>query len=532
MLGKVYIAGLLLLLLLLGCGKDPGNVIKLPPQKAVIIKDHPNNTPFTIDSTLLASYPKEIKAFYRDSAHISLWNDENNRKTFLLSVAAVEEDGLNPKDYNYRKLIKYENNKALTQKESMAYDLLMTESFFKLANHLFKGKFPASAVYPDWSLKQKKLNEGTLLSEGLKECTIDKVLERCRPPHKVYAGLKKSLKYLNTLPDDSNLNKIIIQESIKENDSLAVVEAVKKRLAYWKDLEPNDTIGLIYDSKTVEAVKKFQRRHGIYPDGIIGKKTATALNHTKQQRKEQVIVNLERWRWFAYDFGEKAIIINIPDYRLALLEDNKDTIAMHKVVVGKPDRRTPVLYSKLNYLVINPTWTVPPTILTEDLTPKAIEDRDYFINNNLRIYDRDSNEIAPEDWDPKLAKTYRYVQSSGETNALGNIKFNYNNRFSVYLHDTNHKELFSMSARALSSGCIRVHKPFDLAQKILEEESDEWSPEKIEELVTLGETENIYLKKTNHVHQLYWTAWMDKNGLQFRNDIYNLDKALYEKLRN
>ena len=115
---------------------------------------------------------------------------------------------------------------------------------------------------------------------------------------------------------------------------------------------------------------------------------------------------------------------------------------------------------------------------------------------------------------------------------MGNIKFNYNNRFSVYLHDTNHRELFDRSFRALSSGCIRVHEPFKLAQKILEEENSDWNPEKINDAVASGETENIYLKKANFVHQLYWTAWMDKNGLQFRNDIYGLDKALYDKLRD
>ena len=530
MLARVLIA--LLLILLPGCGKDTGSAIKLPTQKPVAIKDHPNNTSFTIDSTLISGYPSGIKSIYRENNYTSLWTNEADRNTFLLCIAAAEEDGLNPKDYNYRELVKFEKNKAISVKESVEYDLMMTESFFLFANHLFKGKITTSAVYPDWALQQKKLDAGILLTEGLENHTIDKVLERCRPPHTIYTGLRKSLQVINGLPDDSDIEKIAIEESIKENDSLAVIATIKKRLAYWKDLEPADTTGFVYNASIIAAVKKFQLRHGMYPDGVIGKRTVAALNFTKQQRKEQIIVNLERWRWFAYDFGDKAIIINIPDYKLALLEKNKDTLAVHKVVVGKPDRRTPVLYSKLNYLVINPTWTVPPTILKEDLTPKASEDRNYFDNNNLRIYDRDSNEIAPQDWNPELARTYRYVQSSGSSNALGNIKFNYNNRFSVYLHDTNHRELFDRSFRALSSGCIRVHEPFKLAQKILEEENSDWNPEKINDAVASGETENIYLKKANFVHQLYWTAWMDKNGLQFRNDIYGLDKALYDKLRD
>ncbi len=530
MIARVYIAGLFFLLS--GCAKDPHTVKNLPVAKAQeVVKIHPNNTAFTIDSTYLESSAKNIREFYKDKKYKALWTDEKDRKTLLLSIASAEQDGLQPNDYNYDTLTAFEKNKDLNKEKSAAYDVLLTQSFYKLALHLFKGKISAASLYPDWALQQKKLDIGPLLDEALKNHTVDKIIDRCRPPHKTYEGLRKCLAYLNSMPDDSTLQTVTIKESIKENDSLGQVVLVRKRLAYWRDLEQSDTISPVYDTKAIEAVKKFQERHGILPDGVVGKKTAEALNTTRQQRIEQVVVNLERWRWFAYDFGEKAILINIPDYRLALIENN-DTIATHKVVVGRPDRPTPVLDSKINYLVVNPTWTVPPTILEKDLTPKATDDISYFTNNNLRIFDKDSNEILPEDWKPEMAKNYRYVQGSGNSNALGNIKFNYNNRFSVYLHDTNHREMFGRSYRALSSGCVRVHKPLDLAEKILTKENSDWNMDKINEMIAAGDTEKIYLKKTNNVHQLYWTAWMDKNGLQFRNDIYNLDKLLYDKLRN
>jgi murein L,D-transpeptidase YcbB/YkuD len=513
----------------MGCAKDPGRTVKLP--EAITPTEHTNNAVLSIDRSVLEASLKETKDFYSNHDFKTVWTDEADRRTFLLAIKDAEMDGLQPEDYYYSKLKRYESKKGLSKKQAIAYDILMTKSFQKLANHLFKGKIAASSIYPDWALTQKKLNSTTLLTEALKDHSIDAVLNRCRPPHRVYSELKSSLKFLRELPDDTGFEKISITESIRPNDSSAVIPAVKKRLVYWNDLENNDST-LIYNKAAVKAIKRFQSRHGIYPDGIIGKSTANALNITKQQREEQVLVNLERWRWFAYDFGDNAIIINIPNYMLAMVRNDKDTIAIHKVVVGKPDRRTPVLYSKLNYLVINPTWTVPPTILTEDLTPKATEDKNYFAQHNMKIYDRDSNEVAPEEWTPELAKGYRYVQQSGNDNALGGIKFNFYNRFSVYLHDTNHREMFKRSRRALSSGCVRVDKPFDLAEIILKEEDKEWNAEKIQEIVATGETENIYLKKTNHVHQLYWTAWMDRNGLQFRNDIYNLDKALYKKLRN
>lgn len=527
MLIRLIIAGLFFMLL--GCAKDPGSKTKLPDMESKN-RIHPNNFNYKIPKSILDDYGIAIHDFYLNHDSATLWTDEKDRKAFLASIKAVETDGLMPEDYYYEKLALYENNKFLKEKECVAYDMLMTKAFYRLAGHLFKGKVAALSIYPDWALPQKQLNVGKLLSEGLENHTIDEVLERCRPPHAVYAGLKKSLKYLRSLPDDSDLAHISIKKAPKLNDSLSEIVILKKRLAYWKDLDNTD-ISPVYNRETIKAIKKFQARHGIYPNGILSESTIKALNTSKKQREQQVIVNLERWRWFAYDFGNNAIIINIPNYALSFVED-KDTIAVHKIVVGKPDRRTPVLYSKLNYLVINPTWTVPPTILAEDLTPKATEDRNYFTQHNMKIYDAESNEVAPEEWIPEKATSYRYVQSSGSHNALGNIKFNFRNPFSVYLHDTNHREYFNRSKRALSSGCVRVDKPFELAGKILEKEDGDWTNEKIQEMVTLGETENIYLKKTNYIHQLYWTAWMDKSGLQFRSDIYNLDKALYKKLRN
>lgn len=529
MISKVLITGFTLLLL--GCAKDPNTGKNLPAAKAEVVTLHPNNKIFTIDTSYFSKETAEIKSYYKNKNYSSLWANENDRKTLLLCIAAAKQDGLQPNDYNYDTLTGFEKSKKLSGKESMAYDLLLTQSFYKLALHLFKGKTEANGIYEDWALQQKKLDINLLLEEALNNHTVDKIMDRCRPPHKTYESLRKCLAYLNSLPDDSNLEEIIIEESVKENDSLPQVALIKKRLTYWKDLEVSDSITYIYDSKAIEAVKKFQKRHGFYPDGVVGKKTAEALNISLEERKEQVIVNLERWRWFTHDFGQNAVIINIPDFTLALVNNN-DTIATHKVVVGKPDRPTPVLDSKMNYLVINPTWTVPPTILKKDLTPKAKADLNYFAENNMRIFDRENNEVLPEEWNPKLADTYRYVQNPGNSNALGNIKFNYYNRFSVYLHDTNHREMFSMSHRALSSGCIRVQNPLELAEKILSKEDREWNSDKLNEMIAEGETEKIYLKNTNNVHQLYWTAWMDKNGLQFRNDIYNLDKVLYQKLRN
>jgi len=519
-----------LLLLLTSCQNTGRIKEKLPVTKTntAYLKD----TPLLIDADILQNASKSIQDLYTANHSQTLWVTQADRTALQKAVNDAALDGLLPEDYNSTFLKEFEALNYITKTECMRYDLMMTEAFCTLATHLFKGKLKPSGVYEDWALAPKKIDINKLLTDALQNHAIEDAINRCRPRHAVYAGLRKSLEYLNQLPDDSKLPAITIERTVTANDSSAVVGLIKQRLAYWGDLDADNAKGNIYDKATADAVKRFQNRHGIYADGVVNNRTADALNFTRSQRKEQVIANLERWRWYPYDFGEAAIVINIPDYRLDVLENNTiDTIQTYKVVVGKPERRSPVLHSTLNALVINPTWTVPPTILKEDLTPSAIKDRAHFANLNIKIY-KDGTEIAAQDWDPAIADKYMYVQGPGDRNSLGRIKFNFNNSFSVYLHDTNHRELFAKSYRALSSGCVRVQNPFKLAGYVLDNEKAGWTKEKLDEIVDAGETKSVYIQKSIQVHQLYWTAWMDKGGPQFRNDIYSLDKILYDKLRS
>ena len=489
------------------------------------------NTPLIFSTTVLEKASEAAKAFYAANNNTTVWINKTDRTALQDAVSGAAADGLTPEEYNLNFLKEFEALTSISEEEAMRYDLMMTEAFTTLSNHLFKGKLQPSGVYDDWALAPKKLDSGKLLTEALQNHNITEVIDRCRPRHAIYSGLRKSLEQLSNLPDDSNIATVIITKPVTLKDTTAIMGVIKQRLAYWGDLDLVLSEGNVYDAATAGAVKKFQERHGIVADGVVNTRTADALNFTRNQRKEQVIANLERWRWFPYDFGERAIVINIPNYRLAVLENNTDTIQTYKVVVGKPERRTPILYSTLNNLVINPTWTVPPTILKEDLTPSATKDRSYFANLNMKIYKNDE-EVSAQEWDPAIADHYRYVQGPGDHNSLGRIKFNFRNSYSVYLHDTNHKENFAKPYRALSSGCVRVQNPFKLAGYVLDKQEKGWTKDKIDEIVATGETTNVNIQKSIQVHQLYWTAWMDKGGLQFRNDIYSLDKILYNKLRS
>jgi murein L,D-transpeptidase YcbB/YkuD len=182
-------------------------------------------------------------------------------------------------------------------------------------------------------------------------------------------------------------------------------------------------------------------------------------------------------------------------------------------------------------VVFNPTWTVPPTILKEDLIPEMMKNRNALKNKGIGIYDSKNNEIDPAKWNPNRPRGYRYVQKPGYYNALGVVKINFPNNRSVYLHDTNHRNLFERNNRSLSSGCVRIENPLELAQLLLDNPK-KYSKEKMDSIVATKKTLFIGIKKRYAIYQWYWTAWSEDNKLLFRKDIYNLDADLYSKLRN
>lgn len=522
------ISGIVLLLATVTSCHNMGRKDLLPPDKPENTA-YLKNTPLPLTESSLKPAGDEVRAFYANHHNTTVWVNPKDRTGLQKEITSLEADGLNPQDYHLDYLKDFEKLQSITEDEAKRYDVMLTEAFINASTHLFKGKLRPADVYVNWALPDKPFDAVKLLTEALEGNDIKDAMDRCRPRHAIYHSLRSSLASLNKLPDDKGLPKAEWNHTIKKNDSSATVGIIKQRLQYWGDLDA-DTLTNIYDKATAKAVRRFQKRHGLPVTGTVNERTAAALNISRDKRREQVTANLERWRWFAYDFGNKALLINIPDYKMAVVENGKDTVQTYNVVVGKPERKTPVLQSAINAVVLNPTWTVPPTIIKEDLTPAAAKNRGYFASHNMTIY-KDTNVISPEDWNPSKYNNYRYVQAPGYDNSLGLVKFNFNSRYSVYLHDTNHRDLFAYHYRALSSGCVRVEDPLKLAEYVLGNQNKKWTRDEINKITTEGETKNVYIKKSIQVHQLYWTAWMDKDGLQFRDDIYSLDKTLYIKLR-
>jgi murein L,D-transpeptidase YcbB/YkuD len=519
-------------LLLLGCKQKSLSFTSTPSPFFLLIKDF-IITP-DIDSIEVNSYNNpDLSAFYESRGYKKAWIEENIRKEIILVLEKVEEEGLNPADYDLDQLKKYETNfSTLSDSEKNTYDIAFTHSLQRYISHLSNGKLKPNVLYSDWEIKENKVDVNAIVMGLENGNSITEKLNSLKPTHLVYLRLKKALKIINSLNDDS-FSPIVIKDKIIPKTTHPQIVEIKKKLLYWGDLkkkEKKTAISPVYDSETVMAIKRFQIRHGLTSDGVIGAGTVTALNFTKDERREQIIANLERWKWYPRNMGKEHIIINIPDYQLYFIKE-KDTLRMHKVVVGRPERPTPILSSLLTQVIFNPTWTVPPTILKEDLIPDIKRNRYYLTKNKITIYDQAGNTISPRNWKSDNAFNYKYVQKPSRNNSLGVVKLNFSNRFSVYLHDTNHRELFVLTRRSLSSGCVRLENPVALTQQILND-TVKWNNEKIDALIETAKTTYVKIKNEVPIHLLYWTAWSNKNKLIFREDIYNRDKELYTMLRN
>ena len=485
-----------------------------------------------IDSLYIKGFgDKLLYSFYKSHGNKTAWLENKSTRDFLLSALnSCAADGLNPKEFALEKLNSYEMRMdSLSDNDLVDYDIELTLRLQKYVSQLSNGRLNPKHLYRDWDLKENKTDINKIVSDFEKGDSLAEKAERLKPQHLIYKCLKAALKLLNTYPTDT-ISCIQTKDLISKGMSNPAIPIIKQKLIYWKDLNQETNMDSLYNEETYLAVKKFQQRHGLFADGVIGYRTVEALNFSKNRRREQIIANLERWKWFPRNPGNHYFIINIPEYNLKIIK-NKDTIETKRVVVGLLTRKTAVLSSTFNTIILNPTWTIPPTILEHDIVPSAIKKSTYFSSKNITIYDSKNNVVAPANWNSEKYKNYRYVQSPGDDNSLGNVKFNFPNHYSVYLHDTNHKEYFVKTFRSLSSGCVRVENPLPLAQYMLNDKK--WTMEKICEVIATKKTTGLPLKEKINVHQLYWTAWMDQDGtLQFLTDIYNLDDELYEKLGN
>ncbi len=280
-------------------------------------------------------------------------------------------------------------------------------------------------------------------------------------------------------------------------------------------------------------MRRFQKWHGLAVDGVVGPATLAALNVSVEKRIRQIEVNLERWRWLPQELGARHILVNIAGFELNVIENGQPVMTM-RVVMGKEERPTPVFSGALTYLVVCPYWQVPSTIAVKDKLPQIRKDPGYLTRKKIKVF-QGGEAINPRtiNWSEVTAKNfnYRFRQDPGPKNALGRVKFVFPNPFSVILHDTPDRELFTRNVRTFSSGCIRVEKPIELAEYVMHGDP-QWTREKILATINKWVERTVWLPEPIPVHLLYFTAWVDAEGMtHFRDDIYGRDKRLDEALR-
>ena len=314
------------------------------------------------------------------------------------------------------------------------------------------------------------------------------------------------------------------------------VPVLRSRLKVTGDMPaPVDSASDLFDEAVEEAVKRFQLRHGLFDDGIVGTRTLRALNVPVERRIRQIELNLERWRWLPQNLGNPYILVNIAGYGLEVVENEAPVLTM-KIVVGTAFQKTPVFSGKMTYIEMNPYWNVPHSIATEETLEKIRKNPDFFAKENMRVFTAGQNgeEVSPAaiDWSQLSENNfpYRLRQEPGPRNPLGRIKFMFPNKHSVYLHDTSDPQLFRKERRGFSHGCIRIEKPMDMAEFVMRG-SKEWSIGKIEAVLKTKETTVAYLPKPIPVHILYFTAWGNGDGtIHFLEDIYRRDERLEKAL--
>jgi L,D-transpeptidase YcbB len=306
-------------------------------------------------------------------------------------------------------------------------------------------------------------------------------------------------------------------------------DLLRKRLIVSGDLADDKATGA-FDNDVAEAVKRFQVRHGLAATGTVTPRTIAALNVSVQKRIKQLEASLERLEQMKFEFGQRYVVVNIPATFAEAIE-NDHVVRRYRVIVGKTEKPSPTLTAEITGVVLNPTWTVPSSIAKTEISAHMRKDPTYLARMHMEVLDAHDQPIDPHsvDWSGTHAPNFTVRQQNGTFNALGAVKIDMPNSYSVYMHDTNQRNLFSDDYRFDSHGCSRVDNVRDLAAWLLSEEMPKWNRAAIDAAIATGAHQEVTLPKKVPVAWIYLTAWMTRDQVvQFRNDVYAQDEQLLE----
>lgn len=483
-----------------------------------------------------------LAAVYEATAPRPLWvtvDGPTAKADIILSFLRDSlKHGLNPADYQVDKLLElWHSDKA---DELAQLDTILSCNLVKYIHDINFGQLKPHESDPDLfaEASEKTIDPSLSIKQVLAAPDLKRFLEGLPPQHHHYRDLQKALERYRQLAATGGWPELADGESLRPGTTDSRVPTVRKRLLITQELQGKGSSSnqKLYDTTLKKAVMLFQNRHGLTPDGVIGKKTRAAMNVTAEQKVDIIRINMARWRWHAHYLGSKYILVNIASFNLKAYQGNSDTPDLDfPVIVGEEENQTPVFSDSIAYLDFNPYWNITPSIAENEELTALRKDANYLVSRHVRLFSNwqpdavelDSTKI---DWHAVTKgrmRGFKLRQDPGPWNALGKIKFVFPNQYSVYMHDTPSQNLFSRTQRSFSHGCIRLGDPLALAIFVLEGQKGGWNKDKVMNLYNQNVRKTIQLSAPIPVHITYQTTWVDKDGtINFNSDIYVRDEKL------
>src|SRR4051794_9796857 len=486
---------------------------------------------------------QQTRTFYEKRQFAPAWIEggapRKRMDALIAAVRAADREGIDSEVYGVGLLEQRRNEagsgilsrKGFQPETAATIDVWLTYLYLKFASDLADGVSDLAHADPAWLIAPDRFNPLDHLETALRENRIAESLSELTPTDDEYQRLRKALAEYRAIAKSGGWPKVPTLK-LKPGQTSPATRTLALRLAATGDFSgatPAPDMPALYDKQLQEAVKKFQRRHGLADDGVVGPSMVAELNVPVDARIRQIELNMERWRWLPRDLGNPHILVNIPQMRLDVREHGNVPLSM-RVVVGKEDTPTPIFNQRMTYLVFAPYWNVPDDIAQNETLPAVMKDPGFLERSDMEVVDLHGKPVDPKSIDLDKPEKYRFRQRPGTSNSLGLVKFMFPNEFNVSLHDTPADSLFARASRSLSHGCVRLEQPEKLAEYVLRDQPD-WTPDRISEAMHAGSEEVVKLKTPIPVYLGYWTARVAADGgVEFRKDVYGIDARQSVKL--
>ena len=527
---------------------DPQEMNSTTSENIKAVLEFALNNKGKVDDSIHLNLADIVEAFYGSEEYEPVWSNKEKWQPLADSlfqfITNAELEGLFPKDYHFKNLQTLKNKldtDSLKRMDAALWtraDVMLTDAFMRITKDLKHGRLQSDSV----TINKDSLTASDFFVKNLNNLLATKqftaLIDSLQPSNKGYWELKKGIKsFLDSMDRRTYTYVSYPFKKGDAKDSLFFIKNLQKRLSESGVINADNVLP---DSAELNsAIQKYQRQKGIKPDGKVSLAIIKMMNTSDAERFKRIAITLDRYKQLPDKMPEKYIWVNLPGYYLWVMDH--DTIALEsKVICGKPDTRTPLLNSEITDMVTYPTWTVPTSIIAKQYLPKLKSNPNYLAKLGLKLVDAKGETVDGNtvDWSKyKKGIPYKVMQNSGDDNALGIFKFNFNNPYAVYLHDTNQRYLFKNAVRSLSHGCVRVQEWQQLAfyiarndsMNVTSTENLKYNTDSIKTWVARKERHRIDVKNRIPIYIRYFSCEGKDGKIKFYDDIYGEDKVMREK---